>query len=181
MNFTFEQKKQIDYLATTGVAGIVAYNLWKKKPGDYKQLAIATAIAALIAYIIITQITKGIYKSANKPKAVPVPSDTPSGSNTTVNQNGTINFNPQPYTDRLKNDIYSSWYVTRDSSIYHDLSNLSNAELVMVYNDWTIRYYSLNSETMVQAMKSEHYLNWGDNVLGLAETIEGRLTALGCV
>lgn len=148
MAFTKETKKTIDLLVPAVLTAYVGYFFYTKNGKNWQSIAIAAGIAFLLSYIIVSQITKAVYAAATKPEDLDIKPDLSSGGTGSV-------FNPATYTDRLKKDIYS--YGFRDASIYADLVALSTAELVQVYNDWNERYYSLDSETMIQAMNGESY------------------------
>lgn len=79
------------------------------------------------------------------------------GTKTYTDENGNqVSFNPRPYTDNLKDEIYS--YRTSVFAIqkpYEDLYNLNDTEFALVAEDWNKRYYQLDKETLRQAIYNE--------------------------
>lgn len=71
-------------------------------------------------------------------------------------QNVSYAFNPRPYTDRLKETIYSKFAIFSDAKPYHDLLGLKNPEIVAVAQDWNNRYYNLDQESLLQAINNEY-------------------------
>lgn len=140
--------------------------MWAK----YRWYIIAGAILliALILYLVFRAGKK------YRPSTVILPPDTQPGGITT--------FNPGTYTDALYNDIVC-WFCTRDIAAWQDLLELSNSQIVAVYNDWNKRYYEKDKQTLVQALKGEYTtsiifgtaLDWKD----LADTVVARFQSLG--
>jgi hypothetical protein len=167
MKFTSENKKAIDALVPLGISGGLFYYLYTKGK-SWKEIIWLPVAALVLSWLIVKQFTKAALTAAEAPDHVNVDPDA-AGQ---IDQD----FNPQPYTDRLKDDIYSwGW---RDSSIYSDLVLLSNANLVKVYNDWTERYFSEDNETMIEAMEGETYGNWTSTAHNTAAIIN-RLKGMG--
>jgi hypothetical protein len=118
----------------------------------------------------------GVYflgrKSGKKyvPDEVELPPDTQPG--------GATNFNPGPVTDAIYRDIYS-WGL-RSTQPYRDALNLSNSQLVAVYNDWNKRYFQKDKETLPQAIAGERTL-WNYDWTITAGALLSRFKSLNLV
>ncbi len=84
-----------------------------------------------------------------RPEDVVLPPDNQGSGNTDT-------FSPAPYTDAIKDEIYSWGF--RDATPLEDINSLSNSKFVAVYNDWNKRYYGKDKETLVGAIKKESSL-----------------------
>lgn len=171
MAMTRQTKKNVDALLPTLGCIAITYYYWKKTGGkDMRTLLGVLVISWLLIYVLTSQITKRIYEHIPQDE---VPSDlgTPGSS--------TANYDPRPVTDELYEDIYSSWYVKRNKSIYERLLALGNGPFVMVSNDWKARYYTMDHETLRQAIgNEEHGQYWDAAFNSLVSSIEARFAAL---
>lgn len=77
----------------------------------------------------------------------------------TVNAQGetvSYQFNPRPYTDRLKETIYSNFGIFSDAKPYKDMLALKGAEIIAIAQDWNNRYYQEDNESLLQAINAEY-------------------------
>lgn len=164
-----ELKKNINLLVpviASGGAGLLLYRRGKSA----QWLIAGVVITFLIVWLVTRQVTKTIENITESPDHVNVDPDAAG----TIDQN----FDPRPYTNQLKDDIYAAWWVIRDGAIYATILQLSNANLVKIYNDWNERYYALDKETMIQAMQGETYGNFNATAHNAASIIS-RLKGMG--
>lgn len=137
---------------------------------------IVTIVIVTIVIVIIYKFYSYVKSKVGAGKQYPVISDTPSNP---IYGTNSQNFDPQPLTDELHEDI-NCIFCIRNDSIYKKLAQLSTQELMTVYNDWQARYYSENNESMVAAMDGEQYGNDIFNSTGAnSKTIIARLRAVG--
>ena len=113
--------------------------------GKYSEIIIIVGII-IVAVVLIFFFGKGKGKKW-APDEVKLPPDTQSGSG---------DFNPGPYTDDVKKEIYAWGF--RDSTPLEKINALSNSAFVAVYNDWNKRYFTKDNETLVQAVEKESSL-----------------------
>lgn len=127
----------------------------------------AFIIIAVVIIIIIAIIYFKGRRDGKKyvPEMVKLPVDT----------NTSSTFNPGPYTDALKNDLYG--YGLRNAKPYQDLLTLSNTQFVAVYNDWNKRYFSKWKETLPQAIKAE-WPSWNHSWASAASAVLERFQTL---
>jgi hypothetical protein len=77
-------------------------------------------------------------------------------TNPTTGETVSYQFNPRPYTDRLKETAYSNFFIFSDAKPYKDLLALKGAEIIAVAQDWNSRYYNLHQESLLQAINDEY-------------------------
>ena len=140
MALSLSEKKNIDLLAPTVLATLVAGGMIIKKQKDYRVLLLVIVGVWLASYLVTTRITKSIYENG--------PAPVPTGG-------GCDNFDPKPFTDAVKDDVYSGILTARKVQPYKDLLKLADCQLIKVYNDWNDRYYALDKETIKVAMSGE--------------------------
>lgn len=94
-------------------------------------------------------------KEKPKPTTKPVPHDAPE------EEGGTSQDMTSAEVERIATALYNeiegvnAW--TRKLAPYKDFSNLSDSNMVRVYNYYNQHYQSKHSETLYQAMKNENY------------------------
>lgn len=118
---------------------------------------LVAVVLIAIAYAIYDMETKGGKVSAGTKNLETTVTDAYGNVSTTTYQ-----FNPRPYTDRLKETINSWAFGLSDAKPYHDLLALKNSEIVAVAQDWNDRFFREKQETLLQAINGE----WlGDDLL----------------
>ncbi len=170
-----EKNKSLFNLLVPSAVGIAVFAwAFKNFKGDEKRSMIFALVAFILSWLITRQLVSKAVEAETKPDPVIYnPNNTGGGS--IGNGNSNPNFNPRPLTDALQQDIYEVWGI-RNNSIYEQVAALNDIELLAVYNDYTDRYYSKDSETLIQAMNGEIY----DPIfLPEPEQIIKRLTRLG--
>ena len=135
---THSQKKTVDIIAPTLVAGGVLWYLFGKYK-DWRVLVAGAVVAWVIVYIIVSQITK--VAQVNSPAPVPT-------------GGGCDDYDPKSLTDALHEDITCS-LCFRDKSLYTTLLGLADCQLRKVYNYWNANYYSDVKESLPVAIAKE--------------------------
>jgi hypothetical protein len=105
-------------------------------------------IIAVLTIAVIAVIWYWAYHSGKKyvPKDVVLPVDSNTGDQT---------FNPGKYTDIVYNQVYGFIMFAHNNELLQSVANLSDSQLVAVYNDWSKRYFEKDKETMTQALEGE--------------------------
>ena len=107
-----------------------------------------------------------------------------SGSNGSTGGGG--NFNAKHYADRVFNDIDGiSWSAFfggggRDMAVYEEILTLSNAQLILIANQYKNDYYSRHQESIVQAIEGETWTGvLGGGQRAIIDQLLSRFKALG--
>lgn len=136
-----------------------------------KRIIITVVIAVILLIIMAVYFYKKGKKSSQQPdiEDLIIPSDNP-------NTGSSQYFNPKPYTDALKSDIYS--LGTRNVQLYDAVAKLSNSKLASIYKDWGIRYYKLDKESLTEALMGE-VSSYNPFFMNLRNQIVQRLINMG--
>lgn len=159
MPLTIQRKRQIDLLLPTILATVAGVLAFRKKGAEYRILIVAVLGTFIVAYILTTQITKII--ASAPPSSVP---DMP----------GAENYDGTPLAKKLYDDIYEI-FGFHDFDIYRELADLTDAQLIKVYNAWNKNFYAEDKETLPVAIAGEEFGIWNDN---LQRNILNRFSAL---
>lgn len=141
---TKQLQKNINTLIPVLITGYAAYKLnttYKRKP---EETIILSAFVLIIAAVLTSRITKAIaiqQATQINPTVQPDPV-----------------YNAAPLIDAIKEDIYCT-FCWRDKDLYRQLAALTDAQLVSAWQYWSEQYYSLDSETLFEAIKGET-LGW---------------------
>ena len=107
---------------------------------------IIIGVLLIVAILVIYFVGKSSGKKYT-PKDVELPGDTSTGG---------TEFNPGKYTDIVWNNVEGGAW-NHDADTLQTVANLSDSQLVAVYNDWSKRYYEKRgNETMTTALISEY-------------------------
>ncbi len=68
-------------------------------------------------------------------------------------------WDPKPITDRLHTDIYGNDF--RDNDVYSVLLALPDVKIKAIHNDWMVRYFDKDKETLKKAIDGES--TWFDS------------------
>lgn len=121
---TLQQKKLIDATAPLLLAiGLLYYLYSQKKPWQW--LAIGGIAAYLVAYAVVTQITKTVVSNS--------PADIQVGA-------GCDNYDPTALMNGIYNDI-SCFFCFRDRTLYDTLLGLQDCQFRAAYNYWNDNFY----------------------------------------
>ena len=132
-----------------------------------------------IGFILSLKIFKYVKNYMAQPGNVKPPFDIETNQNgNDGNGSEQTAFEPKPFTDAIYNDIYENIGV-RNTAAYTDLLNLSNTNLVQVYNDWTHRYFNKEGETLTAAIAGEWGF-WYNSFATVRDTLVSKLKALNC-
>lgn len=169
------QLKEITDILLPSAAAFLVFRYAKKETGNLKESIIYAVLSFVLAYVITQKATTSM---TTEIKTVNVkdlnPNGTP-GSGTIGDAQG---FDGGPLAVRLRADIYS--WGTRDKDLYKQIANLSDAELMQVYNAYNKLFKAQDKEGMITAMSSENYgNNWLDSVAANANAIIARLRKYG--
>lgn len=126
-------KRTIDLSAPAIVAGVVGYFMYKKTQ-NWRIALISAAVGFLLAYLIVTQVTKRLYTTA--PREVQNVKDY-----STVDCSS---FDGTAIAQAVKKDFDAYWspIYTGNSAMYNQVLSLSNCELISLYNLWNQKYYT---------------------------------------
>jgi hypothetical protein len=118
----------------------------------------------VIAVILVVIVVAIIFYRKGKSKTTlsELPTDAPEGSGT---GNGGVNMSGQQISTNevtllaadLHEDIHEI-FGTRNTSLYERLANLSDTDLIRVYNTYNTKYQAEDNETMLEALESEFSL-----------------------
>lgn len=162
-------KKAIDLTAPVLLTGIAVFYSMKRTK-DWRYLVAIGLISFIILYVLITQATKLLITVAERPDHVNVPPDASGGIDSA--------FDASPWVENLHDDLYKSWFsaFTRNTSLYENMSKLSNANLVKIYNLWNDRYFDEEKETIVAAIDRDYFYGAAFNY---AKNVNDRLKGMG--
>lgn len=132
---------------------------------EYKWILLAIIITAIVIYYFGKKAGQAV-----APKTVTLPGD--------IIGPGGNQFNPGPYTDGMYNDIYGGLFTPRDSTPYANALNLSDSQLVAVYNDWNNRYWAKDNETIIDALNGEHLAFMSTSFRDLRDQLVSRFQKL---
>lgn len=114
----------------------------------FSALSVTWKLIIVIAVIIILYLLYRAYNNRYVPaKDVQLPSDTQAG--------GITNWNPGQYTDAIFEDLDEVAGV-HEAQPYTEALNLSNSQMVAIYNDWNQRYKSkFDNKDIIAAIEGE--------------------------
>lgn len=131
------------------IAGLSYYFLiYKPKADALKKTADAKAAALAAGKTVSVNTSKKPVSSSSGSHPV----NTNAGLNTGTGNSS--DFDPTPYTDNIHKDLNSSFLIPHSATPYETANDLSDDDLVAVYNDWIDRYYSVDGKNMVDAIQS---------------------------
>lgn len=123
--------------------------------------------------IVILLIIYFIWKKFNNryipAKDVTLPPDTQSGNITT--------WNPGSYTDAIFNDLNDT-FTPHSSTPYVNANQLSNSQLVAIYNDWNERYKSKFSNLDIISAVEGDFTVWNYDWTIVAGAFASRMKTL---
>ena len=156
---TTANKNNIDLALTAFITGAVLWFLYKRNNGKLTRIEwIMVACAAVLAYIIVSQVTTNAVDQGALPDDVVLPPD-PLGTDP--------DFSPTGYTNNLKTFIDQPaipWSEDYYVGAINDANNLSNTELAAVYNDWKNRYYTeYDNQSLTAALENTTIYWWVAN------------------
>jgi len=114
----------------------------------FSALSMTWKVIIIVAIIVILYLLYRAYKNRYVPaKDVQLPSDTQAGGITT--------WNPGQYTDSIFEDLDEVAGV-HEAKPYTEALNLSNSQMVAIYNDWNSRYKSkFDNKDIIAAIEGE--------------------------
>ena len=72
-------------------------------------------------------------------------------------------FNPQTYTDRLKNDLIGVAYLPHDHALHAEILAMSNGRIHAIYDDWAVRIAPKNKGESLPAAIADESGFWDGN------------------
>lgn len=159
-----EKNKSLINLIAPIVCGVMVFMWARKNTKDEQKALIFGGVGFLLSWLITRQIVGRVIDAEQTPPEVIYK------GNSVVDSN----FDPRPYTNELTQDIYEIFGV-RNVSIYDRVASLNDAELMEVYNDYSVHPANEDKETLIQAMNGEVY---GFTMSGPPNILD-RLTRLG--